>query len=211
MPVNRDLTTKNRNSRIKQESVVLADELITTARHDKDSAARYSHGWLDNNGKNDWAQWKTYVQDKENTIWEATLHIATTTDGEKILYDIDPIRKVGQSGNSDTSPLSTGQSGNSDTSTVNRSIFNSGENVNSKFSVTEDGRTQDELLDFVTQFRSACAANGTTPTTEIKRFIAEYCEQGGGFALRRPCKTKQPVRGRRDGRRSSRSEGARRG
>ena len=29
------------------------------------------------------------------------------------------------------------------------------------------------------QFRSACAANGTTPTTEIKRFIAEYCEQGG--------------------------------
>ena len=61
------------------------------------------------------------------------------------------------------------------------------------------------------QFRSACAANGTTPTTEIKRFIAEYCEQGGGFALRRPCKTKQPGRGRRDGRRSSRSEGARRG
>ena len=155
IPVNRDLTTKNRNSRIKQESVVLADELITTARHDKDSAARYSHGWLDNNGKNDWAQWKTYVQDKENTIWEATLHIATTTDGEKILYDIDPIRKVGQSGNSDTSPLSTGQSGNSDTSTVNRSIFNSGENVNSKFSVSEDGKTQDELLDFVTQFQKA--------------------------------------------------------
>ena len=198
IPVNKDLTTKNRNSRIKQESVVLADELITTARHSKDSAARYSHGWLDNNGKNDWAQWKTYVQDKENTIWEATLHVATTANGEKILYDIDPIRKVGQSGNSDTP-------------TVTRRIFNSSENVNSKFSVSEDGKTQDELLDFVTQFRSACAVNGTTPTTEIKRFIAEYCEQGGGFALRRPCKTKQPVRGRRDGRRSSRSEGARRG
>ena len=140
IPVNKDLTTKNRNSRIKQESVVLADELITTARHSKDSAARYSHGWLDNNGKNDWAQWKTYVQDKENTIWEATLHVATTANGEKILYDIDPIRKVGQSGNSDTSPLSTGQSGNSDTSTVTRSIFNSSENVNSKFSVSEDSQ-----------------------------------------------------------------------
>ena len=28
-----------------------------------------------------------------------------------------------------------------------------------------------EILD---AFRAACAANGTTPTTEIKRFISEY-------------------------------------
>lgn len=26
-------------------------------------------------------------------------------------------------------------------------------------------------------FKTACAANGTTPTTEIKRFIAEYCSK----------------------------------
>lgn len=26
-------------------------------------------------------------------------------------------------------------------------------------------------------FRAACEANGTKPTTEIKKFIAAYCEQ----------------------------------
>ena len=27
-------------------------------------------------------------------VWEATLQIANTTSGEKVLYDIDPIKKV---------------------------------------------------------------------------------------------------------------------
>ena len=27
-------------------------------------------------------------------------------------------------------------------------------------------------------FRAVCAAQGTTPTTEIKRFIADYIQQG---------------------------------
>lgn len=27
------------------------------------------------------------------------------------------------------------------------------------------------------EFRRICKENGTTPTTEIKRFIAEYCEE----------------------------------
>ena len=27
------------------------------------------------------------------------------------------------------------------------------------------------------EFRQACARNGTSPTTEIKKFIAEYCEK----------------------------------
>ena len=105
VPVNKDLTTKNRKSKVKQDAVVLADELINTAKHKKDTPARYPHGWLDDNGRNDWAEWKTYIQDKENTVWEATLHIATSADGEKILYDIDPIKKTGQSGNSDTSTV----------------------------------------------------------------------------------------------------------
>ena len=45
----------------------------------------------------------TYLQDKENTIWEATLHVATSTNGEKYLYDIDPIKMVEQAGKSATS------------------------------------------------------------------------------------------------------------
>ena len=31
--------------------------------------------------------------------------------------------------------------------------------------------------DILEAFRTACKANGTTPTTEIKRFIAEYTSQ----------------------------------
>ena len=30
--------------------------------------------------------------------------------------------------------------------------------------------------DVLEKFRAVCSANGTTATTEIKRFIAEYCE-----------------------------------
>lgn len=31
--------------------------------------------------------------------------------------------------------------------------------------------------DVLNKFKRACAENGTTATTEIKRFIAEYCER----------------------------------
>ena len=34
-----------------------------------------------------------------------------------------------------------------------------------------------EMLDM---FKEKCAANGTTPTTEIKKFIATYCEEKTG-------------------------------
>lgn len=30
--------------------------------------------------------------------------------------------------------------------------------------------------DVLERFRQICAENGTTPTTEIKRFINEYCD-----------------------------------
>lgn len=33
--------------------------------------------------------------------------------------------------------------------------------------------------DVLALFRAACVKNGTTPTTEIKRFIARYCEENG--------------------------------
>lgn len=31
--------------------------------------------------------------------------------------------------------------------------------------------------DQLAAFKAACEANGTTPTTEIKKFIAAYCEE----------------------------------
>lgn len=103
VPVTKDLSTKRNGTKVKQESVVLADELIATSRYKKRKKAKYPHGWLDNNGKNDWQYWTTYIQDKNNTVWEATLSVAESANGVKYLYDIDPIEKVGQSVKSDTS------------------------------------------------------------------------------------------------------------
>ena len=118
VPVTKDLSTKRNGTKVKQESVVLADELIATSRYEGRKKAGYPHDWLDNNGKNDWQYWTTYIQDKNNTVWEATLNVAESANGVKYLYDIDPIEKVGQSVKSDTSTTSVGQSVKSDTSTT---------------------------------------------------------------------------------------------
>ena len=118
VPVTKDLSTKRNGTKVKQESVVLADELIATSRYDGRKKAGYPHDWLDNNGKNDWQYWTTYIQDKNNTVWKATLNVAESANGVKYLYDIDPIEKVGQSVKSDTSTTSVGQSVKSDTSTT---------------------------------------------------------------------------------------------
>ena len=94
---------------------------------------------MDNDGKNPWDYWTTYIQDKNGTIWKANLNIANTANGEKILYDVDPIKKVGQSVKSDTSLLPTGRSvRESDTSTVNPIIRNHEENINRKFSISAE-------------------------------------------------------------------------
>lgn len=139
VPVNKDLATKNRGSRIKQEAVVLADELVSAARYKKSRPANYPHGWLDDNGRNEWAEWKTYIQDKENSVWEATLHIATSATGEKFLYDIDPIKMAEQSGNSDTS-------------TANISIPADGVNVKPQFSLKATDSTGRKLSEQQQEF-----------------------------------------------------------
>ena len=49
-----------------------------------------------------WDRWYTYIQEKNKTVWRADLRIANSTNGEKILYDITPIKMVERSGNADT-------------------------------------------------------------------------------------------------------------
>lgn len=110
--VNKDLTTKYIGNETKQETVVLLDELIETASFDASKNPAYPHGWLDDYGKNNWDYWTTYVQDRNGTIWEATLNVANAADGRKILYDIGPIKKVGQSVESDTSYFRRGRAEN---------------------------------------------------------------------------------------------------
>lgn len=56
--------------------------------------ATHKHDWLDNNGANPWDIWTVHIQEKNNAVWEASLRIANTTNGEKVLYDIYPINLV---------------------------------------------------------------------------------------------------------------------
>ena len=118
VPVTKDLSTKRNGTKVKQESVVLADELIATSQYEGRKKAGYPHDWLDNNGKNDWQYWTTYIQDKNNTVWKATLNVAESANGVKYLYDIDPIEKVGQPVKSGISTTLVGQPVKSGTSTT---------------------------------------------------------------------------------------------
>ena len=63
-PVIKDLTTKYSGNETKQESVILLNELIETANFDASKEPTYPHDWLDNNGKNEWDYWTSYVQGK---------------------------------------------------------------------------------------------------------------------------------------------------
>jgi len=90
----KELYNKNNNSHIKQEAIVLIDELVKNATYMNSLPSTESHGWVDNYGKNKWDYWKVYIQEKNKTVWEATLIIANTSNGEKILYDIGPIKMV---------------------------------------------------------------------------------------------------------------------
>ncbi|MBQ2942616.1 MAG: hypothetical protein IJD97_10345 [Clostridia bacterium] len=99
----KELYNKYNDLTVKQEAIVLVDELIANAKYDGSQPAKHKHGWLDNDGKNDWDSWKVFIQEKNKTVWEATLNIANTANGEKILYDIIPIIKVEQASKSATS------------------------------------------------------------------------------------------------------------
>lgn len=70
------------------------------------------------NGKNDWQYWTTYIQDKNNTVWKATLNVAESANGVKYLYDISSIKKVGPPVKSSSSTTFVGQPVKSGTSTT---------------------------------------------------------------------------------------------
>ncbi len=123
--VNKDLTVKHIGQKIKQEAVVLSDEIIKASKFKESIPSKYSHGWLDNNGQSNWERRTVFVQEKNNSVWEATLHIANAQNGEKVLYDIDPIKKV-------ESPIKLGATSTTD------SIRQGEENVNTQFSMRVD-------------------------------------------------------------------------
>ena len=137
----KELYNKYSKFKIKQEAIVLIDELIANAKFEHPSKAKHKHGWLDNDGKNDWDIWTVYIQEKNKTVWEATLNIANTSNGEKILYDIDPIKMVEQASKSATSTTinNISQPG---TIVNNNSMQNSEKNTKTKqFSISNNENT----------------------------------------------------------------------
>ena len=124
------------------------------------------------NGKNDWQYWTTYIQDKNNTVWEATLNVTESANGVKYLYDIDPIEKVGQSVKSDTSTTSVGQSVKSDTSTTSV-----GQSVKSDTSTTGDIVAQDQT-ESQAQIRSS-----TLSDRDVLRIAAQMAKNSESRSL----------------------------
>lgn len=93
VPANKDLMYRA-DLGIKQEAISHVYELIMASTFDRTEPAKHPHDWLDNNGLNDWDRWNVYIQEKNNSVWKATLRIANSTNGNKVLYDITPIVKV---------------------------------------------------------------------------------------------------------------------
>ncbi len=124
--VNKDLTYRLKNE-VKQEAIALVDELVQASTYHGKEPATHPHDWVDDNGANDWDLWKTYIQDKQNTVWEASLRIANSANGEKILYDIYPIKMVEGAGTAATT-------------TTTNNIAQTKPTVNTQNSLSENGQ-----------------------------------------------------------------------
>ncbi len=135
----KELYSKFNGKEVKQEAVVLADELIATSQHEKSEPAKYPHGWLDNNGQNNWDKRTVFIQEKNKTVWKATLNIANSADGRKILYDIDPIKKVEGAKNVANTSTTTNIPQNG--TIVNGQFSLSGGNKSEINKITDDGLT----------------------------------------------------------------------
>lgn len=173
--VNKDLSSKYIKNEAKQDAIVLIDELVTTSKHDGNKPSAYPHGWLDNYGKNDWEYWYTYIQDKNKTVWEATLNVANATNGNKILYDISLIKKAGRAVKSagsttnniisETSEKSTGKSQKNENMKESLKISKSGMKILSENPELANAfeKLQNELQ----------LAKGYIPDTEIVKGYAK--------------------------------------
>jgi len=70
------------------------DELLATANKVDEQPSLYSHGMLDNYGKNTWDYWQVFIQEPNGNVWIATLNIVNSMKNQKILYDINPLDMV---------------------------------------------------------------------------------------------------------------------
>jgi hypothetical protein len=76
-------------------SITQIDEVIVTSTRTNVTPSTHSHGWLDNNGQNDWETWTTYAVDVSANIWKLELSVATSDENIRYLYDVSNIKKQG--------------------------------------------------------------------------------------------------------------------
>ncbi len=165
--VNKDLLNKYNKDQVKQESIVLIDELLNAASENPQTAAMHPHDWLDNNGLTPWDNWTVIVQDKSRAVWKATLQIANADTGEKILYDIHPIKKV-------EGPRSLG------TSTTGNSKSQSAGSVNTQFeaiSPVSDAYQLADKNDTDTEFEAKVRAERMNDLLAENAVLKESVEQ----------------------------------
>ena len=151
-----------KTDRLERHSVVHSVELITASQKQKYYNKNSTHNWLDKNG---WEFRKVYIQDaKSGKIYTANLNIANTSDGRKILYDINKIIEIDK-GN-------VAQKGVPTISTSNNNIPQKAEKSKAKFSLKEnymqaaeqgDEATAQKLVDEAAMMWGAYSVDGETP------------------------------------------------
>ena len=122
-----------------QLAVAHADEIIQIAENSEFNN-EHNHQWLDEKG---WEFKTAILTDKNGNLFTATLNIANTRDGRKILYDINKIKSIGRA----TVPATAygkqkGWRTNSNTSTD--SVSHTSEDVKYKLPTAEE--KQDEEM-----------------------------------------------------------------
>ena len=137
-----DKLARYRGDNVSALGIVHIDELLQTSRYDK-STDEHSHQWMDENG---WELRKTYIQESDGTIYEATLNIANGRD-RRILYAISNIRQIDKGGaaRGDVPSTVSGRGSLTKSNSSNETITDSEHDVKPRFSV-DDAAGEGHLL-----------------------------------------------------------------
>lgn len=124
----------DRGNNVSALGIVHIDELLQTSRYDK-STDEHNHQWMDENG---WELRKTYIQESDGTIYEATLNIANGRD-RRILYAISNVRQIDKGGvaRGDVPSTVSGRGSLTKSNSSNETIADSEHDVKQRFSMDD--------------------------------------------------------------------------
>lgn len=129
-----DKLARYRGDNVSALGIVHIDELLQTSRYDK-STDEHNHQWMDENG---WELRKTYIQESDGTIYEATLNIANGRD-RRILYAISNVRQIDKGGvaRGDVPSTVSGRGSLTKSNSSNETIADSEHDVKQRFSMDD--------------------------------------------------------------------------